>query len=102
MEALQGSKEMNMPEHKSKARLEVIKAMKQLAKDMIAEDLGKKTAPAAVSIEVEKMQPVEAMDMEDMDMEDESEEMDSEEESDEMDEDQLKALLKKSKQDSEY
>lgn len=125
-ELMKDTKEVKMPEHRSKARLQLIKAMKSLAKDLMMEELQSKLgAPDAVAVQVgvsaepEMMSKDEAMDADmdmfrekeaalllspKMDME-ESEDEESEEESEESGDDmtKLKMLLKQKKsQDSEY
>lgn len=121
---MKDKKEVKMPEHRAKARLELIKAMKSLAKDLMMEDLQSKMdigRPDAVVIQagVSEVEPemskeeamVADMDMfrekeaallKDSDSEEESEEMEDESE-DEGDLSKLKMLLKQKKsQDSEY
>jgi hypothetical protein len=125
-ELMKDQKEIKMPEHKAKARLELVQAMKKLAQDLMMEDFQSKMgSPDAMAIKIrmsdeapEMMSKDEAMDA-DMDMfkekeeallmarpemeesEDESEDEDEMEDSDDVE--KLKMLLKQKKsQDSEF
>lgn len=126
------AKEVKMPEHKQKARLYNIMKLKELAKELLAEELGRKVQPEAMQIEVEAVMPEEMEDSEESDMAEATEmtldeamdapmdkwkekeatmleaamvvEPDMEEMDEDMsDSDKLKQILKKKKeQDSEY
>ena len=98
-------KEMKMNKGKKDARLHIIKAMKELAQDMMMRELMPKPE-AEATIEVVEVSPLESVEeveteepSEELDLEEASEdelEEDSDEESED-DEDQLKALLAQTK-----
>lgn len=115
LDKMRDSKASPMPEHKMKAKMEVIKALKNLAQTLMMDDMGSKLMPKPDSIEIEvvsaepMMDHEEAMDA-DMDkfpqkeetllteaMADEDDMMD--EDMEDSDEDELRAMLAKSKSD---
>lgn len=64
---MMGAKEVKMPEHKQKARLYNIMKLKELAKELLAEELGQKIEPKQMEIEISAEAP-------EMEMSEESEE----------------------------
>ena len=120
LDKMKDAKAAPMPEHKMQAKMEVIKALKNLAQTLMMDDMGHKLMGKPDSVEIqmvsakpEMMSHDEAMDA-DMDKfpqkedtllheamaDDDSECMDDSEDMDQSDEEKLRAMLAKSKEES--